>query len=566
MSLLYQILIPFQKSIPCIYPSSTFDYAFKLLDESIIKMHFEPYPMSIESRFFTTSISYAGLTGSGHAFVKKENSCDQFPSISAEFTFNHTNYKLLQKNGRLVIDSGDVEILENAASDNLVCATNSSLHDISENLLGPKQLELATDATPCPKETKYINLGIMVDCSVVQQSNEDIEAVMREILGVLARTNSVYKSSFNLQLILTVLDIRSSCSQKYNGWKGEADKDGEFDRWNIPCAGNYSMMQRISDFSKWRGGRKDDIDLWHLYSTCPSDGKVGLAWPSAVCHKTADVATGNNYFSGVSIATRQKESWKVMAHEIAHNLGAIHDCLGTCDNCNKCDSCDCRGQYIMNPNQNVATDNFASGSISTVCNNIPNFSCIRNSSSALIAFSENVCGNGILEAGEECDCGDLCSTDTCCTKDCKLTKGSTCSDKNESCCSGCQVVSKSQICRKKESVCDFEEVCDGIHAKCPNNVFVADGTSCHDPTINFDGHCASKYCTSSDKQCTDAYPDSSGSCTGIVTGDSDCKLTCKQAGGCAQFDSFLIDGSICGGGFGKCKMGSCEYSSSCNQN
>jgi hypothetical protein len=47
-----------------------------------------------------------------------------------------------------------------------------------------------------------------------------------------------------------------------------------------------------------------------------------------------------------------------------------------------------------------------------------------------------VCGNGIVEPGEECDAGN--SGNACCTTQCKYTAGSRCGDTDTPCCKNCQ--------------------------------------------------------------------------------------------------------------------------------
>jgi hypothetical protein len=61
---------------------------------------------------------------------------------------------------------------------------------------------------------------------------------------------------------------------------------------------------------------------------------------------------------------------------------------------------------------------------------------------ALQTITENICGNGVKEGNEECDCGSAedCQIDPCCDgKTCKLTPGSICDDLNDDCCSKCQL-------------------------------------------------------------------------------------------------------------------------------
>ncbi len=64
-----------------------------------------------------------------------------------------------------------------------------------------------------------------------------------------------------------------------------------------------------------------------------------------------------------------------------------------------------------------------------------------------------VCGNGIVEGGEQCDGG------ACCTGTCQLISGGT-------------------VCRTAAGVCDIAETCTGISATCPSDIYVPAGTVC----------------------------------------------------------------------------------------
>src|SRR5206468_2723398 len=70
----------------------------------------------------------------------------------------------------------------------------------------------------------------------------------------------------------------------------------------------------------------------------------------------------------------------------------------------------------------------------------------------LATYKEN-CGNGIVDAGEQCDGG------TCCTATCTFVASGT-------------------VCRTGGGVCDVAEACTGASATCPADAKRAAGTVC----------------------------------------------------------------------------------------
>ncbi|XP_063214995.1 disintegrin and metalloproteinase domain-containing protein 2-like [Chroicocephalus ridibundus] len=113
-----------------------------------------------------------------------------------------------------------------------------------------------------------------------------------------------------------------------------------------------------------------------------------------------------------------------------------------------------------------------------------------------------VCGNGVVEPGEQCDCGaaEACLKDKCCTKTCRFKPGAECS--SGLCCSGCQFKRKNSPCRPAaDAQCDLAEFCNGSSASCPPDLYVQDGHGCEHGT----GYCYKGRCRSPDLQCRQLY-------------------------------------------------------------
>eukprot|EP00834_Sanchytrium_tribonematis_P001378 NODE_33_length_36935_cov_1.609241.p18 type:complete len:280 gc:universal NODE_33_length_36935_cov_1.609241:3387-2548(-) len=212
----------------------------------------------------------------------------------------------------------------------------------------------------------------------------------------------------------------------------------------------------------------------------------------------------------------------------------------------------------MNPTASIKSNDFSPCSIKDICNNLAsNGKCLLPPNSKPL-IQGKVCGNGIKEDGEECDCGDQCDKDSCCTKDCKLKNGAKCSDKNQLCCNNCQFKSKGSTCRKAINPdCDFEETCEGNTGDCPPDTHKDDGTVCAVDGVS--AQCASGFCTSRDIQCK-ARGSKSGMTGACPDLKNSCELTCysNSYNACVQLTGNFIDGTSCGyNGF--CKDGSCAY-------
>jgi hypothetical protein len=186
------------------------------------------------------------------------------------------------------------------------------------------------------------------------------------------------------------------------------------------------------------------------------------------------------------------------------DFGAIHDCAGTScptslDNPSCCpcktsgsSSCSCQSMYMMNAFSNIITNSFSPCSVEMMCGFLPQIgTCLLNPDELTTTIASGICGNGIKDSGEDCDCGTSCDTDPCCTTSCKFKSGAVCHDKNDVCCSGCKLKGNGTLCRSSKGVCDAAEYCDGNSASCPRDEFATSGQTCGDGLT-----CASGVCTS----------------------------------------------------------------------
>ena len=128
-----------------------------------------------------------------------------------------------------------------------------------------------------------------------------------------------------------------------------------------------------------------------------------------------------------------------------------------------------------------------------------NTTCLQSTSNTQKTISLQMCGNGIVETGEDCDPG-VGRNSTCCdSKTCKFTSRSVCDPLSSDCCTDtCQFAPSTQVCRPaRDAACDSAEMCSGTNATCPTDHTRPDGSSCG-PGL----YCASGACTSNDRECT----------------------------------------------------------------
>ncbi|GFF51788.1 disintegrin and metalloproteinase domain-containing protein B [Aspergillus lentulus] len=441
----------------------------------------------------------------------------------------------------------------------------SDIGGVSGNAGGVNLAQTIGSTSGCPKTKQVALVGIAADCSFRASFDND-DAAKQWIINVVNSASDVYEKSFNISIGLRNLTI----TDKTCPATAPAST-----QWNMPCD-QSNITQRLNLFSQWRGQQSDGNAYWTLMSNCPTGTEVGLAWLGQLCNAEV-TGDGSNSVSGANVVVRVSGGgWQVFAHESGHTFGAVHDCDSmTCaqnlEASSQCcpyssGACDANGKYIMNPSTGTDITAFSPCTIGNICSalgrNSVKSSCLSDNRN-VVTYTGSQCGNGIVEAGEDCDCGgeSSCGNNPCCdAKTCKFKNGAVCDDANDSCCSQCQFSSAGTICRASLGECDLQETCTGNSSTCPADSFKKDGEQCG----NISGlTCASGQCTSRDYQCRSVmgsliHDNNTYACPQF---DSSCELICTSPslGSCFSINQNFLDGTPCGSG-GYCHNGRCDGS------
>ncbi|RDD44962.1 Disintegrin and metalloproteinase domain-containing protein 10 [Trichoplax sp. H2] len=277
------------------------------------------------------------------------------------------------------------------------------------------------------------------------------------------------------------------------------------------------------------------------------NGVLGLAWVAGaggaggICDRfqpykgqsmslNSAIVTILNYGSHVSTAVTEV----TLAHELGHNFGSQHDPT-TNPTCAPGGSV---GNFIMYPKatagNKVNNKKFSSCSknyIKPILN-----SRATNSGGCFRSREAAICGNGVVEAGEACDCGyrQRCK-DSCCNapyensaltppgyKPCQLVTGKTCSPSAGPCCNpvtcNYQPAAGNVSCAKAGE-CSLEAFCDGTNYTCPTA----------EPKPDIQTTCANGVKVCKEGQCEGSICEKFGqvSCTCTVTTDL-CSICCMN--------------------------------------
>ncbi|KAL4613367.1 disintegrin and metalloproteinase domain-containing protein 10 [Arapaima gigas] len=279
----------------------------------------------------------------------------------------------------------------------------------------------------------------------------------------------------------------------------------------------------------------DDYCLAYVFTDRDfDDGVLGLAWVGApsgssggICERNRQYSDGKKKSLNTGIITVQnyashvppKVSHITFAHEVGHNFGSPHDSGTECTpGESKAPQMKERGNYIMYARA-TSGDKLNNNKFS-ICS-VRNISLVleKKRASCFVESGQPICGNGLVETDEECDCGysDQCKEDCCFDanqpdgKKCKLKFGRMCRQvpsQGPCCTAQCTYKSSQEKCRE-ESECAHQGMCNGVTAQCPASEPKANFTSCHgDTQVCLNGVCSGSICEKHDLEvCTCASMD-----------------------------------------------------------
>lgn len=304
---------------------------------------------------------------------------------------------------------------------------------------------------------------------------------------------------------------------------------------------NYGVEKFLELFSE------EDYDAFCLaYMFTYRDfemGTLGLAWTGdlknagGVCEKNGHyrgsmkslntgIVTLLNYGKHVPPAV----SHVTLAHEIGHNFGSPHDP-------NECTPGGDDGNFIMfaraTSGDKKNNNQFSPCSLKSI-NPVLNFKA-RSSKGCFTEPQAALCGNGVVEDGEECDCGwEEDCRDQCCFPQrryapldetpCRLTPRSVCSPSQGPCCtSECQVKFGDK-CRD-DNGCRDASFCNGRGPQCPPSVNKPNKTICNKEFVCFMGDCTGSICLAYGLESCQCRP-----VPGVDPPTKACELCCKLPG------------------------------------
>ncbi|XP_030846360.1 disintegrin and metalloproteinase domain-containing protein 23-like [Strongylocentrotus purpuratus] len=264
----------------------------------------------------------------------------------------------------------------------------------------------------------------------------------------------------------------------------------------------HHLLERFRDYGTSLP-KYHDIAFLLVFNS--SDMAKSMTSFDSICHRNPPAA-GVIWVSDIRKPSRIAT---LISRRIATSLGLLEET----------DACQCENHScLMNVSTFSGNPGFSDCSDQTfqAAYNRGKFWCLDTPPRNIELIEAPLCGNGIVETGEECDCGNDTACLSCCQA-CVLIEGAECAGGR--CCNRqCKLLMAGSICRERQGSCDIPEYCSGTFGNCPKNVVLHDGAPCKKK-----GVCNAGVCQTMQDQCSHLWGEGSrlagDTCLPNVTAD-----------------------------------------------
>ncbi|XP_036314504.1 disintegrin and metalloproteinase domain-containing protein 5-like [Pipistrellus kuhlii] len=319
---------------------------------------------------------------------------------------------------------------------------------------------------------QYLELYIVVDKNMFDYMGSDIKTVTEKVIQIFGLVNTMF-TQLKLTVVISSIEIWSNKNK-------------------ISTFGNpYAILYR---FSQWKS--KHIFHPAYLLAFKKQISFKGAVLPGKICFKDEDAGIA------LQVEGSSLESYAVsIVQLLSLHMGLSFD---------NTDTCYCSGDVCTMSSEAMhsrGVKDFSTCSLDEFkyLTSSSSLECLHSSLPIKPVYKSvpDTCGNGLLEKGEQCDCGIgmACTHRKCCDSTaCRLKDSSFECGSGECCTQNCKLKPRGKVCRKQyDDECDFVDYCNGIDSHCVPDTYKRDGQYCN----SNESFCYTGECRIFDKQCRD---------------------------------------------------------------